>query len=212
MGWPASVWGVGWVIVFLAIVNSVTACGNAANITTTRTLYAMSRAGVLPDKLVRTNRAPGAGTGSVAHHHRGAGRGPDHRGLWGPEVAATFLLDLTSAIIIVLYLVAAVTCVIPVLPALPAASSAAQARAAGRAGRSLLVQAFLATFGIRAFRFVTPLAWPESLITPIVIAWVVIGIGAAVYLKRTRTQGVNGVRDLYAESVSEPEAAATTAN
>ncbi len=74
------------------------------------------------------------------------------------------------------------------------------------------VPAFLATFGIRAFRFITPLAWPETLVAPICVAWLIVGIGAAVYLKRTRTQGVNGVRDLYAESVSEPEAAATTAN
>jgi hypothetical protein len=62
------------------------------------------------------------------------------------------------------------------------------------------IPAFLATFGIRAFRFVTPLAWPETLIAPICIAWVVIGVAIAAYLIRTRPRGVSGVRDLYAEA------------
>ena len=59
--------------------------------------------------------------------------------------------------------------------------------------------ALLATFGIRAFRFVTPLAWPETLITPIVLAWVVIGIAFGLYLNRSRARGLAGVQDLYAE-------------
>jgi amino acid transporter len=206
------VWGVGWVIVFLAIANSVTACANAANLTTTRTLFAMSRAGVLPDKLARTNKAlvPGpaqwltTGIALVVAIIAAA--------IWGPSTAATFLLTITSGIIIVLYIVSAITCVSlyyrryrsefswlkHVLPAVLVVVC--------------FVPAFLATFGIRAFRFITPLAWPETLVAPICVAWLIVGIGAAVYLKRTRRQGVNGVRDLYAEAVPEPEAAATTAN
>jgi hypothetical protein len=43
------------------------------------------------------------------------------------------------------------------------------------------VPAFLATFAIAALRFVTPLAWPETLIAPIVIAWIVLGIALNLY-------------------------------
>jgi len=74
------------------------------------------------------------------------------------------------------------------------------------------VPAFLATFGIKAFRFVTPLAWPETLIAPIVIAWVVIGIAVAVYLNRTRSRGVSGVRDLYAEAEPAGPVSSSTVN
>ena len=42
------VWGVGWVIAFLAIVNSTFANGNAGTLAATRTWFAMARIGVLP--------------------------------------------------------------------------------------------------------------------------------------------------------------------
>ena len=200
------VWGVGWVIVFLAIVNSVTACANACNITTTRTLFAMSRAGVLPDQLAAINRQKVPGPAQWLTTIVAFAAAIITAAIWGPGIAATFLLTITSGIIIVLYIVAAITCVTLFwrryrsdfgwlrhgLPALLVVVC--------------FVPAFLATFGIKAFRFVTPLAWPETLITPIVVAWVVIGIGVAVYLIRSRPRGVTGVRDLYAEA--EPAGAA----
>ena len=194
------VWGVGWVIVFLAIVNSVTACANACNIATTRTLFAMSRAGVLPDQLAAINRHKVPGPAQWLTTAVAFVAAIITAAIWGPGVAATFLLTITSGIIIVLYIVVAIACVTFFwrryrsefgwlkhgLPALLVVVC--------------FVPAFLATFGIKAFRFVTPLAWPEKLIAPIVIAWVVIGIGVAVYLIRTRERGVSGVRDLYAEA------------
>jgi amino acid transporter len=194
------VWGVGWIIIFLAIVNSVTACCNACNITTTRTLFAMSRAGVLPDQLAATNAHKVPGPAQWVTTIVAFAAAIITAAFWGPGVAATFLLTITSAIIIVLYIVAAVCCVSLywrryrsefgwLRHGLPAVLVVV-----------CFVPAFLATFGIKAFRFVTPLAWPETLITPIVIAWVVIGIAVAVYLTRTRTGGVSGVRELYAEA------------
>jgi amino acid transporter len=207
-GLARSVWGVGWVIVFLAIVNSVTACGNAANITTTRTLYAMSRAGVLPDKLSSTNehRVPGPAQWLTTIVALAAAL--ITAAIWGPEVAATFLLTITSAIIIVLYLVAAVTCVILYYRRYRPEFSVLKHVLPAVLVVVCFVPAFLATFGIRAFRFVTPLAWPESLITPIVIAWVVIGIAFGIYLSRSRARGLAGVQDLYAEAAPEPAVAA----
>jgi amino acid transporter len=194
------VWGVGWVIIFLAIVNSVTACCNACNITTTRTLFAMSRAGVLPDQLASINKQKVPGPAQWLTTIVAFAAAIITAAFWGPGVAADFLLTITSAIIIALYIVAAICCVSLYwrryrsefgwlrhgLPALLVVVC--------------FVPAFLATFGIRAFRFVTPLAWPETLITPIVIAWLVIGIAVAVYLIRTRPRGVSGVQDLYAEA------------
>src|SRR3984885_7480204 len=42
------VWGIGWVIAFLAILNSTFANGNAGTLATTRTWFAMARIGLLP--------------------------------------------------------------------------------------------------------------------------------------------------------------------
>src|SRR6202050_4104394 len=47
------VWGVGWVVAFLAILNSTFANGNAGTLATTRTWFAMSRIGLLPSPLAR---------------------------------------------------------------------------------------------------------------------------------------------------------------
>lgn len=44
-------WGLGWIIVFIAIVNSFIANSNAGNTTSTRMMYAMGRVGALPKKL-----------------------------------------------------------------------------------------------------------------------------------------------------------------
>src|SRR5580700_2040087 len=49
------VWGVGWVVAFLAILNSTFANGNAGTLAATRTWFAMSRIGVLPSPLARTH-------------------------------------------------------------------------------------------------------------------------------------------------------------
>jgi amino acid transporter len=46
-------WGLGWVVAFLAILNSTFANGNAGTLATTRTWYAMGRIGLLPSPLAR---------------------------------------------------------------------------------------------------------------------------------------------------------------
>ena len=48
-------WGVGWVVVFLAVVNSFFANGNSAQIAATRTWYAMGRIRLLPAAFERTS-------------------------------------------------------------------------------------------------------------------------------------------------------------
>jgi amino acid transporter len=194
------VWGVGWVIVFLAIVNSVTACCNACNITTTRTLFAMSRAGVLPDRLASINRQKVPGPAQWLTTIVALVAAIVAAALWGPGVGATFLLTITSGIIIVLYIVAAITCTTLYWRRYRSEFGWLRHGLPTLLVVVCFVPAFLATFGIKAFRFVTPLVWPETLVAPIVIAWVVLGIVIAVYLMSSRQRGVSGVRDLYAEA------------
>ena len=81
-------WGLGWVVVFLAIVNSTFANGNAGTLATTRTWYAMARIRLLPSPLARSapqvelalGRCPGPADPDPGH--RAADRHPlraDHR-------------------------------------------------------------------------------------------------------------------------------------
>ena len=190
-------WGAGWVIIFLAIVNSVTACGNAANITTTRTVFAMARAGALPRRLASTNHAGVPGPAQIATTVVALGAAVGSAIVWGPTSAAYFLLTITSGIIIALYIVAAAACV---------ALYARQFRDEFSIVRHVLpmlvvlvgfVPAFLATFGIRVFRFVSPLAWPDSLVAPVCIGWLLLGAAVGLYLARGREGGLAGMRQVY---------------
>ncbi len=196
------VWHGGWVIIFLAIVNSVTACANAANITTTRTLFAMSRAGTLPGRLATTNAQNVPGPAQWATTLIALAMAIGTAIVWGPLPAATFLLTITSGIIIVIYLAAALSCVVYYWREHRREFSWLRHAFPALIVYVAFVPAFLATFGIRAFRFVTPLAWPESMVAPIVIVWAVIGVGIGIYLTRSSARGISGVRDLYAEDTS----------
>ncbi|MDT5013116.1 MAG: hypothetical protein QOH57_4733, partial [Mycobacterium sp.] len=55
VGFGKSVWGIGWVIVFFAILNSAFANGNSATIAVSRTWYAMARIRLLPRVFQRTH-------------------------------------------------------------------------------------------------------------------------------------------------------------
>lgn len=59
-------WGWGWVIVFLAVVNSFFANGNSALIAATRTWYAMGRIRLLPGVFSRTSQRHAAPTVGIA--------------------------------------------------------------------------------------------------------------------------------------------------
>jgi amino acid transporter len=48
-------WGVGWVLIFLAVTNSVLAAGNAGAAASTRTLFSMGRTNILPSLFGRTH-------------------------------------------------------------------------------------------------------------------------------------------------------------
>ena len=196
------VWGGGWVIIFLAIVNSVTACANAANITTTRTLFAMSRAGVLPSRLASTNSENVPGPAQWVTTVIALACAVVTALIWGPMPAATFLLTITSGIIIVLYIVAALACVSVYWRKFRSEFSVVRHVIPTVVVMAAFIPAFLATFGIRAFRFVTPLAWPEKLVAPIIIGWFVVGLIVGAYVSRTKSRGLTGVQDLYAEDTS----------
>jgi len=196
------VWGGAWIIIFLAIVNSVTACANAANITTTRTLFAMSRAGVLPSKMASTNRENVPGVAQYVTTAIALLVAVGTAIIWGPFPAATFLLTITSGVIIVMYIVAAAGCVSLFYRKHRSEFSIVRHVIPAVVVVAAFIPAFLATFGIRAFRFVTPLPWPEKLVAPIIIGWFIVGIIVGVYLNRTKSRGLSGVQDLYQHDTS----------
>ncbi|MGA7835887.1 MAG: APC family permease [Acidimicrobiales bacterium] len=172
-------WGLGWVVVFLAVVNSFFANGNSALIASTRTWYAMGRIRLLPSALERTHRryaspvvgilVQGLATLVIAL--------PLALG-YGPIEAFELLGTILSAVMICIYIVINISSfgyyfrrqraefnwflhfVIPIISSL------------------ILIPVLFSALGLRTsiFKFVSPLSYPISLAGIVVIVWFVLGL------------------------------------
>ena len=112
IGLARSVWGVGWVVVFLAIVNSTFANGNAGTLATTRTWYAMARIGVLPSPLARTHpqwKSPYVGV--IVQLVLTLAIGLPIGIHFGPVTGFVFLATILTGVMIVIYMVFNLSCI-----------------------------------------------------------------------------------------------------
>lgn len=202
-------WGAaGFVIVFLALLNSVIANLNAANNSATRNLYAMGRIRLLPRSfalLTRRHGAPYLGLWAQMLITIGVS-------LWlGLQYTPYTAFALTATVIVdvavPLYILLNVACiayyarfrraefnwllhgVIPVL------------------GVAAFIPAFFAGAGIPVFSFITPLPRPLSYAGPAVGAWVVIGLIYLGYLYARHPQRVVETRRVFITDQPEPVAA-----
>jgi len=178
-------WGVGWVIAFLAIANSTFANGNAGTLATTRTWYAMSRIGVLPSPLAKTHpvrKSPFVGVllQLVITLAIGIPLGIH----FGPVVTFIFLATILTGIMIAIYMIFNLSCLV------------FYARKA-RGEFNWLLHAIIPVLGIVAFlpawftamgigrsvlKFVAPLSYPSSETGLAIGIWYVIGIAVLIYL------------------------------
>ena len=190
-GLARSLYGIFWLFVFLAIVNSTIANANAGVNVSSRTAYAMGRIGAFPRLLAQVHprfRSPVpailvAFTVAVGVT-LGLGLG------YGPTVA--FVMTGTGIVIILaaIYILMNAACigfftrrwrgqrgqwslrrvllhvVVPIL------------------GIATFIPAWLTSAGIRVFSFVAPLAAPVSYMGPAVGVWMLLGVGYLVYLYR----------------------------
>ena len=178
-----AVWGVGWVLAFLAILNSAIANANAGANATTRTWFALGRIRLIPAFFASVNprwRSP-----QVAVFIQFAVALA--LALWlgfqyEPYTAFILMATMFTLVLIVLYILIDIACIayywrfqrqeanwfmhglIPIL------------------GIVAFVPAFLTAAGITVFKFVAPLAYPISLAGPVVGIWMVLGVIYLVYL------------------------------
>ena len=202
------VWGVGWVLIFLALINSCLANTNAGALAGSRILYSMGRIRILPSAFSRVHhrwKSPyfaltfQMAVGSVAGIVVGLA--------FGATAIFGFLGTILSSIIVFMYLLACVGCIkffatekradwnpflhliIPIL------------------GIALIIPAWLTAVGIRAFRFISPLAYPYNLVGPIVGGWLLIGVIYFVYLLKRAPERLDAVgRVFLSEDAETPEA------
>jgi amino acid transporter len=206
-------YGIFWLFVFLAIVNSTIANSNAGVTASTRTAFAMGRIGAFPkffSTVHHRHRTPQWGllTAFLVSVAVSVGLGVKYN----PFVAFAMVGTGIVVLLVAIYLVVNAACmgyfirtrgrklnwflhvVVPVL------------------GIVAFIPAWFSGAGIPVFNFISPLPPPYSYMGPAMGVWMLLGIGYMVYLYRTHPARVVEVGtvhlDLAPEMVAEGEAPA----
>ncbi len=191
-GVARSLYGLFWVLVFFAIINSTVANSNAGVNVASRTAFAMGRVKAFPPLFARVSErhrspVPAIAIGSAISLAVMLGLG------FGYDPVTAFAMIGTALVILLvgIYLVMNVACIgyftrrahgfslvshliVPVL------------------GIAAFIPAWLAGAGIKApgLSFITPLSAPFSYMGPAVAIWMAIGVVYLVYLYRRHRQRV----------------------
>jgi amino acid transporter len=196
-------WGGGWVLVFLAIINSAIANANAGVNAATRVIYAMGRNGVLPRVFARTHpehRTPHVAI--IAQTAFGLGLALLFGWKWGP---LTGFVVMATALTILVILVYITVCT---------ASIFFYTRER-RSEFSIWLHGVFPVLG--ALAFLGPLyyqyrplpAYPMRYANWFAIIWLALGVAVTAWLARTRRQALLNAERIFVEdeTVAAQEAA-----
>ncbi|MFH7334749.1 APC family permease [Streptomyces sp. KHY 26] len=177
--------GLLWVLLFLAVVNSTIANANACANVSTRTAFALARIRVLPRVLATLHprhRSPVAGIAvqTVVAVAAVLGLGLSY----GPETAFLLLATVIVTVVIGVYIVVNLACAGYFLRVGGSAFRPIRHLLVPVLGIVAFVPALLTSAGLPVFDFVTELAAPVSYAGPVVGAWM--AAGAVVLLVLTR--------------------------
>jgi amino acid transporter len=208
-GMAKSVWDWGWIIVFIALVNSSIANANAGANAATRAAYAMARIGLLPRQLAAID--PKRRTPYMAIHVQSIGAVILALILgWlvkGPLNGVGLLGAIATVLVIPIYLLTAISCftyywrfrrqefniilhfLVPLIAIV------------------FFVPTEVASFGINfAGLGISPLSWPSYYAPWVVLVWVVLGVILLLYYMRTRPTRLRETADVYMEEIAAEDA------
>jgi amino acid transporter len=176
-GIARQLYGLFWVLVFLAIVNSTIANANAGVNVSSRTAYAMGRIGVFPYALARIalrHRAPYVSVivVSIATIVVALGLGFGY----GPTTAFGMVGTGIVTLLVAIYIVANVTCIAYFLRRRRADFNVFLHLVVPILGVVAFVPPWLAAAGVPVFSFIPRLAPPVSYAGPAVAVWMVLGL------------------------------------
>ena len=202
-------WGAaGFVIVFLALLNSVIANQNAANNSSTRNLFAMGRIRLLPRSfalLTRRFGSPYVGLGAQLLITVGVS-------LWlglqyDPYTAFALTATVIVDVFVPLYILLNVACIVYYARFRRAEFNWLLHGLIPVLGIAAFIPAFFAGAGIPVFSFITPLPSPLSYAGPAVGLWVLIGLIYLGYLYARHPERVRETRRIFIADEPQPVAA-----
>ncbi|MEU3856304.1 APC family permease [Streptomyces sp. NPDC028722] len=184
-------YGLFWVLVFLAVVNSTIANANACANVSTRTAFALARIRVLPRLLATVHprhRSPVAGiavqTAVAVAAVLGLGFGYD------PVTAFLLLATVIVTVVVGVYIVVNLSCAGHFLRSRRAALKPVRHLVFPVLGIAAFVPALLTAAGLPVFDFVTPLTAPVSYAGPVVGVWIAVGVVVLLILIRRHPERI----------------------
>ncbi|MGV9351968.1 APC family permease [Streptomyces misionensis] len=183
--------GLFWVLLFLAVVNSTIANANACANVSTRTAFALARVRVLPRLLATLHarhRSPVAGiavqTVVAVATVLGLGLG------YGPETAFLLLATVIVTVVIGVYIVVNLACAGHFVRVGGGALKPVRHLLFPVLGIAAFVPALLTAAGLPVFTFVTRLSAPVSYAGPVVGVWLAIGVVVLLVLLRRHPERI----------------------
>jgi amino acid transporter len=197
-------WGLGWVVAFIAILNSTFANGNAGTLATTRTWYAMSRIGLLPSPLARLHpRWNSPYVGVLVQLVLTLAVGLPVGLKYGPTTAFVFLATILTGIMIAIYMVFNLSCIMFYLRRRRQEFNLALHAVIPVLGILAFIPAWLTALGIGSsfLKFVTPLSYPSSEAGLIIGIWFIIGLIVLGYLYTRHPERLPEMKRVFADDV-----------
>ncbi len=177
-----AVWGGGWVVLFIALLNSNAACANGGGLASTRTQWAMGRIRVLPSAFGRTSRRWGSPYVAVLVSFGGGLA----LSLWlgeqyTPLTAFALIGTIITGAIVPIYIAVNLACIAYFWREQRSEFNVLKHLLFPVLGIVLFVPGFCTDLGITAFKFISPLTYPLSLAGIVVAAWYALGVVVLIF-------------------------------
>jgi amino acid transporter len=187
-------WSTGWILVFLAICNSIAANSKAAVNAATRVFYALARNGLAPQPLARTH--PQFKTPNVAIIWMTIFAlvvGVLFGWKWEPLTGFAMIATMAVPVVIIVYMLVAASCIRYYL-------------GTGRARFNPLLHLILPIGGIVLFFFPLyyqfykiPPTYPGKYANWVALAWTILGVLLTLFIVLTRPHELDDMEGVYVE-------------
>ncbi len=198
-----AVWGTGWVVLFIALLNSSAACANGGGCAGTRCLWAMGRIRVIPRAFGSTHRRWGSphiaifatfGVGLILAIWLGE--------QYSPTTAFALMGTIITGAILPIYIAVNIACIAYFWRERRSEFNVIKHLLFPLLGIVLFVPAFFAGLGVTLFKFISPLSYPLNLAGPIIAAWYVIGVILVIYFTIRHPDRIRDTGKVFIEAES----------
>lgn len=210
-GMSNAVWGLGFIVVVVALVNSAIAGSNASSVATTRVGYSLGRIRMLPRVLTRIH--PVFKTPSVAVHAQ-AILAISYALILGfalgaPLKALALQGTISTVLIVLIYICTGVSCAVFYLREHRDEFNIVLHLLIPLAASVFFIPVLLAAFGLDfAGLGIQPLASPASYAPYVIVVWMVLGVLVLGYFAATDRDRIAATRLVFDEEGAQPDATA----